>query len=93
MSLFLFRFWPVVLPLVIYVLWYGLTKRRALRKGETPPQFREGPWFWMIIACLSIAVLCFLYMSFTIEAQKGTYVPAHEEQGVLVPGHINPQDK
>jgi hypothetical protein len=88
MSLFLFRFWPVLIPLVIYLLWHWRAVARAKKQGTTPPSFRDGPWYWVILSMLGIALVCFLFLGLTHDAEKGQYVPPRLEDGRVVPGHI-----
>jgi hypothetical protein len=88
MGLFLFRFWPVLIPLLVYVLWLEIVGRKAVKAGQPRLLFREGPWYWLVLATLGTALLCFLWLGATIENKKGTYVPPHMENGVMVPGEI-----
>ncbi len=88
MSLFLFRFWPVVIPLVVYWLWLETARRKARKTGAPVPLFRDGPWYWIIFSTLSIAVLCFLFLASGLHENKGNYVPPHMEGGKLLPGHV-----
>lgn len=88
MSLFLFRFWPVLLPLLIYGLWYLRMRRRAQAKDETPPHFRDGPWYWAVLASLIAGLGCFLWLWVSTQGEKGAYVPPRLQDGRIVPGHI-----
>ena len=88
MGLFLFRFWPVLLPLLAYMLWMTLMRRRAVKAGEERPRFRDGPVYWMVMSTLGVAVLCFFFLAVGIDDEKGEYVPPHMENGVMVPGKI-----
>ena len=90
MSLFLFRFWPVFIPLIIYWVWHLMQKRKAKKTGTQIPHFRDGPLFWVVIASLVVALLCFLVLGFSGEANKGQYVPPKLEGGKITPGHIEP---
>lgn len=79
MALFLFRFYPVLLPLLLYLIWFYILRGRALKKGEVPPRFRDGPIFWVLMVSLSIAVLCFFLLGFSIanlESEGGHEAPA-----------------
>lgn len=90
MGLFILRFWPVLIPLVVYVLWIMRVRRRAAANGEPVPRFRDGPWYWAVLASLGVALLCFLWIGASQEAGRGSYVPPHMENGVLMPGKIIP---
>lgn len=90
MALFLFRFWPVLLPLLCYIVWLRVQKGRALKAGQTPPHFRDGPLYWLVLASLLIAAACFAAMGFSLQGEKGGYVPPHMEGGTLVPPKVMP---
>lgn len=90
MALFLFRFWPVLIPLVVYYLWHMNARRKAKKSGAALPHFRDGPWYWAVLASLLIAVACFLFLGLTHAENSGNYVPPHMENGTLVPGRVVP---
>ena len=92
MALFLFRFYPVLLPLILYLLWLYFVRRRALKKGEPLPKFRDGSIFWLLISSLLIAVLCFLFLAFSVDdvGNQGSYQPPHMEGKKLVPAQVKP---
>ena len=90
MGLFIFRFWPVLIPLLVYLVWHLHTRNKARKAGEPEPRFRDGPWYWIVLASLGIAMLCFLALSVSMSGGKGEYTPAHMEGGTLVPGRVAP---
>ena len=90
MGLFLFRFWPALLPLLCYLLWFWVVCRRAVAQGNTPPRFRDGPVYWMILATLLIAAICLAAFATSQDAQRGEYIPPHLEDGKMIPGQVKP---
>ena len=84
----LFRFWPALLPLIVYLIWHAYKVKAAKKVGVQPPRFRDGPIYWMIIACFALAAGCFLVLALEIEPQKGHYVPPMMRDGKLIPGHV-----
>jgi hypothetical protein len=86
--LILFRFWPALLPLVIYFFWHRASVRRAKKENKPAPHFRDGPVYWTVLASLLIAVLCFVVMGVELEPQKGDYIPPVVKDGAIVPGHV-----
>lgn len=88
MGLFLFRFWPVLIPLVAYVLWMNLVRRKAEKEGKPKPAFRDGPWYWAVLTSLLIAIGCFFLVAMGIDEGKGSYTPPHLEGGKIVPGQV-----
>ena len=90
MRLFILRFWPVLLPLLAYIWWMRVARRNAIKAGVTPPRFRDGPWFWAVVASLSIGVVIFLIMGLSNAPSAGNYIPPHMENGKVIEGHIEP---
>ena len=90
MGLFLFRFWPVLIPLLVYWLWVLNVRRKARKVGEPEPRFRDGPWYWAVLTSLLIGMGCFLVVGLSHTEHKGEYEPAHMENGILVPGRVVP---
>lgn len=86
------RFWPILLPLVVYILWIAYCRRKARRMGHPVPAFRDGPWVWAVTASLLLAIGGFLWLGFTPDTQDGTYIPAHREDGRLVPARVVPHE-
>lgn len=88
MGLFLFRFWPALIPLVLYVLWFIVVRHKAVMEGKTPPRFRDGPVYWTIIATLLVGAGCFIVLGSMQPGVKGEYIPPHMENGTLIPGRV-----
>lgn len=71
-------------PFVIYAIFLWATRAGV---------FHPDSWSWRVIAWLTIAALSSVLLSFVVMAQFGgeaprsSYVPAHLEDGKLVPGH------
>lgn len=70
-------------PFLIYAFYLWVTKA-----GLLDPE----SWKWSTIGWLTIIALALMLVSFVLIAQfsgsapRSTYVPAHMENGVLVPG-------
>ena len=90
MGLFLMRFWPVLIPLIVYWLWWKNAHAKAKKDGTPAPLFREGPWYWAVLSSLVIAGLCFVVLGLSHGGEKGAYVPPHVEDGRVIPGHTEP---
>ena len=90
MALFLLRFWPALIPTLLYVVWLLVMRSRARKKGEREPHFRDGPVYWLVIISLAIAAVCFVATGISHDAQKGNYQPPHMENGVLIPSKVSP---
>lgn len=90
LRLFLSRFWPVTLPLIIYVLWMIYRQRKAKKLGHPVPALKDGPWVWAVAASILLAIGGFLALGLTAEQTDGTYIPAHMENGELIPARVVP---
>lgn len=88
MLLFVMRFWPVLIPLLIYWLWWLRVGKRATIEGKPVLRFRDGPWYWAVLASLLTGIGCFIFLGLEIEPVKGAYAPPHIENGKVVPGSV-----
>ena len=78
----------MLIPLLVYLIWLNVTGRKAVKAGLPRPEFRDGPLYWILIATLMMALLCFLVLGVSIDGEKGSYIPPHVENGVMVPGKV-----
>lgn len=74
-----------LLPFAAYALWLIIT-RRTLRNAEDW-QVKTIAWLALVGAVLMVAALV-VFVHLDTSPPGGTYVPAHVENGVIVPGHI-----
>lgn len=87
------RFWPVLLPLALYLVWLAHARRKAGKSGEEKPGFFDGPWWLPTMASLGLVIVAFLWLGFSQEPVNGIYIPAHVEDGRLVPAQTIPRPK
>lgn len=81
---------PILTELSLFLAPFGLYAAflLATRAGIFHPQ----AWSWRVLGWLTLAALLSVVVSFVVLAQFGgeparsTYVPAHVENGKLVPG-------
>lgn len=90
LRLFLFRFWPVLLPLAVYVLWILYRQHRAKKTGAPVPGFKDGPWVWVVLSCMVLAIIGFILLGLSHQPSEGEYIPAHMENGQMVPAKVIP---
>jgi len=73
------------IPFALYGLYLFLTRRRL---GANAP---DTPWFWLIVSGLLLVIASFVYVGLTEgDGTQGQYVPPHEVNGKVVPGHVEP---
>jgi hypothetical protein len=78
---------PLVLPSALYLLWVAALRRAPEQRID----WRAAPWIWLVGIGLGLAagVLAFVHIGFGTQ-EGGRYVPAHVENGKLVPGRFEP---
>ena len=84
----LIRFWPVLIPALLCLLWMFYQRRKAHKAGVDLPRFADGPWYWAAVASILIAIGCFLLLGLSSQPVSGEYEPAHVENGKVVPGQV-----
>jgi len=75
-----------LLPFAAYALWLMVT-RRTVRNADDWQVRTLG--FLALSGALLMVVALVAFVHFDAEAPGGSYVPAHIENGVIVPGHID----
>lgn len=86
------RFWPVLVPILLYVAWLWYARRKAAKAGAVSPGFFDGPWLWAVTASLLLCIGGFIMLGLTLEGQgEGKYVPAKLVGDTIVPGHVEPE--
>lgn len=88
MGLFLFRFWPVLLPIIAFLMWMILVRSKAKKAGAPLPRFRDGPWFSAVMASFAIGFMLFLVLGLSHDEQRGAYSPPRVENGKMIPGRV-----
>ena len=84
---FLFDAILFLLPFALYALWLLASRRSVSNANDWP--VRTIGYLALVCAVLVIAVLIFFIHRDT-DTPGGTYVPAHLENGKIVPGHFEP---
>ena len=68
---------------VILALYLVIRRRNPLQWASWSDQT-----VWLVMAGLGCAILALLVTGITADRQKGAFVPAHMENGRLVPGQF-----
>ena len=72
-----------LLPFAAYALFLVIVRRNPLAWSSW-----SAHTSWLAIAGLIFIIVSLLIAGLTAERQTGAYVPAHMENGVLVPGRF-----
>ena len=75
---------PFLLPFAGYALFLALRRRYPFVLSA----WTRGPLAALVVGGLALAVLSLLAAGFLGHRGRGDYVPAHLEDGVLVPGRM-----
>lgn len=75
---------PFLLPFVGYAAWLLLRRRYPFVLSA----WKRGPLAALVVGGLALAVLSLLLTGLFGHRGRGDYVPAHLENGVLVPGRM-----
>lgn len=79
-----------VLPFLSYLMWLRFERWRE----RLPPEQRPLPWVPLVAIGLMLVILVTLSLAFLGgEPAGGRYVPAHVQDGKLVPGRIEAEPK
>jgi hypothetical protein len=78
-----------LLPFGAYALWLFATRRTVRNPDDW--QVKTLAWLLLAGAVLFLGVIVY-FIHFDTEPPGGKYVPAHMENGEIVPGHIELPD-
>ena len=87
---------PALIPALIYLGYLRVEQRRAAARGqdEALPWWAETPWIPLAGAgVLLAAIVLSVIVLRSGDAIHGVYIPAHLENGALVPGHVEHPQK
>lgn len=85
----LIKFWPILIPFVIFVVWYFKHKKKS--GGESKKKIRNER-----IKAFTVATFCsfliallmvIIGMIFNKEQNGGVYVPPKFKDGKIIPAH------
>lgn len=83
---FLIEAFLFLLPLILYGGYLYLIKRKQDREGA---RWKNAPYLWLILGGFGFMAAGMLVMAYLSgEDPAGAYVPAHMENGRIVPGEV-----
>lgn len=73
-----------IAPFVAYVLWLVLRRKYPFAVEH----WTQGSLALLSLAGLFLSLAFILFLGLNVERKQGAYVPAHMENGKLVPGRM-----
>lgn len=87
----LLKFWPMLIPFILYFGWLSWARAKAKKEGQPITRFTDGPWVLTLIASLIVGACCFVFWGLSFEPTQGEYRPPHMQDGKLIEGQIEPK--
>lgn len=73
-----------LLPFALYFLY-----TRVAPRNDEGALHHAHPWLWLFVAGLVLVIFGFVWVGVTEgSGSTGAYVPAHQQNGEVVPGHF-----
>ncbi|HEX2590413.1 MAG TPA: DUF6111 family protein [Rhizomicrobium sp.] len=83
---------PLLLRVVLFVLPFVLFGIYAYLLGQRGSAKPATPWVLLFVIGLGLVAASFIIVGLTEgETTKGVYIPAHTENGRIIPGHVEPR--
>ena len=77
----------LLLPTVIYFAYIYIRRNRS----PDAEVMADAPIFWLLASGAALCVLVLIYfVDWTGNVPGGRYIPPHYEDGVVVPGRVEP---
>ena len=83
MSVFIIRFLPVIVFIILILIWYLLIRKRS-------DNSKKAPWFVFIIIAIimfGFTLVLFRFVQFG-ELPGGKYIPPKATEDGIEPGHV-----
>ena len=82
---------PILLPVVLYLLWFARALRKATVEGSAPPRLGDAPWAWVIGAGVALAAFVLGIVAFRGQGPASpNYQPPQLIDGRIAPGRVAP---
>lgn len=86
-KLILTRFWPVLIPLIVYLAWLFYVRRKR-REAAEKPSFGDGPFMLTVWSTAGLLVLSLFSYFLLVENSPGEYTPSRFEKGQFIRGTV-----
>jgi hypothetical protein len=87
LKLIITKFWPILIPVTIYILWHIFIFKRVKDKDEAK---RKLAYYYLTVGGLCATIISILLIFYTESGQQGRYdyVPAKTINGKIIPAQI-----
>ncbi|MCP5362066.1 MAG: hypothetical protein H6908_05485 [Hyphomicrobiales bacterium] len=77
------KFWPALIPIMLYVMWRLMVRyRRVQGEDEALAEHTAKVWIWTLLSSIAILLISVGYMLFSESPrEEGTHVPVQYEDG------------
>tara|TARA_B100000686_G_C16675743_1_gene909016 strand:+ start:423 stop:686 length:264 start_codon:yes stop_codon:yes gene_type:complete len=85
MSVFIIRFLPIIVFIILVLLWYLLARNKSKNA-----ELKNAPWFVFIIIAIvvfGLTLVLFRFIQFG-DPPGGTYIPPKSTEEGIEPGHV-----
>lgn len=83
--------WPLFLVALPFLLYWSYLTFAARMRAEHGGSWNEAPLIWLLGAGVALMLLgLFVFGDKQGSSPGSVYIPAHEENGVVIPGKILP---
>ena len=81
----LYELFLFLLPFALYFLY-----TRVAQRNEEGALHHAHPWLWLFVSGLLLVIASFIWLGVTEgSGSTGTYTPAHQQNGEVVPGEFH----
>ncbi len=89
----LIKFWPVLIPVALFILWRIFTHKKR-KAGEELPHWDEKLLLWSLVTSLLIAIISLSIYVYSADTNiNSQYIPPHYKDGKIIPGRMIPSEK
>jgi hypothetical protein len=89
LRLIIFKFWPALIPAIIYLVWLLIARKKAKKLGaQVLPGIKDGPWIEAVISTIAIVIAMFFWLALSTPVEKGQYIPPKVVNGKIIDSQI-----
>ena len=83
---FFLTFWPILLPILLYCLWFLSFRKKKDNETHELSEKEAKLWILALYSSLAIAILAVIFMALVVESDtESRYVPSQYKDGEFIP--------